>query len=108
MVYGDMLRPIGIGMLIGGALMGVIKAFPAVKAAFKTLKSAAQSGFKGGDELPIKFIYGGIALAFVTLFVAALFGAKNVSIPHSIDYLAAGYRLACPGGAYRGGMYWYD
>ncbi len=52
MVYGDMLRPIGIGMLIGGALMGVVKAFPAVKAAFKTLKSAAATGFKGGDELP--------------------------------------------------------
>ncbi|MFP4497924.1 MAG: OPT/YSL family transporter [Vulcanimicrobiota bacterium] len=79
-VYMNMLRPIGIGMLIGGALMGVIKAFPAVKAAVKTLKMAAQSGFKGQDEMPIKYIYFGLATSFVTLFLASIFGAEGVNL----------------------------
>ena len=30
-LYGSMIRPLGIGTLIGGALMGVIVSFPAIK-----------------------------------------------------------------------------
>ena len=32
-----MIRPLGIGTLIGGALMGVVTAFPAIKSAFVSL-----------------------------------------------------------------------
>ncbi len=78
-VYGTMLRPIGIGLLIGGALMGVVKAFPAVKGALKSLSQAAKSGFKSSDEIPIKYIYFGIGGSFVLLFLAATFGADKVS-----------------------------
>ena len=31
LLHGDMIRPLGIGTLIGGALMGVVAAFPAIK-----------------------------------------------------------------------------
>lgn len=78
-VYGTMLRPIGIGLLIGGALMGVVKAFPAVKGALKSLSEAAKTGFKSSDEIPIKYIYFGIGGSFVLLFLAATFGADKVS-----------------------------
>ncbi len=89
-VYGTMLRPIGIGMLIGGALMGVVKAFPAVKAAFKTLQMAAKTGFKSQDELPIKYIYTGIGISFLTLFFSALYGAKGVSVPTALAISVVG------------------
>lgn len=89
-VYLNMLRPLGIGMLIGGALMGVVKAFPAVKAAFKTLRMAAKSGFSGNDEMPIRFIYGGVGISFVALFLAAKFGAAGISIPVALAISVVG------------------
>lgn len=83
-VYGTMLRPVGIGMLIGGALLGVVKAFPAITGALKSLKEAAQAGFKATEEIPIKFIYIGIGGSFVMLFLAAMLGAEKVSITTAI------------------------
>lgn len=89
-VYSTMLRPIGIGLLIGGALMGVVKAFPAVKGALKSLSQAAKSGFKSSDEIPIKYIYFGIGGSFVLLFLAATFGADKVSPMTAIIISAVG------------------
>ena len=47
LLHGDMIRPLGIGTLIGGALMGVVAAFPAIKSAFVSLASAAKSNSVG-------------------------------------------------------------
>jgi len=71
-LYGTMFRPLGIGILIGGALMGVVLAFPAIKAAIGSLASAVKvqqaSGEKvGADELPATVLYVGIALSAVVL-----------------------------------------
>ena len=43
-LYGDMLRPLGIGILIGGALMGIILAGPAIKAAVSSLAKSRELG----------------------------------------------------------------
>lgn len=67
-LYGSMLRPLGIGVLIGGALMGVVLAFPAIKAALNSLQAAVKIGTGGGsDELPIQVLYVGLALSAVAL-----------------------------------------
>jgi putative OPT family oligopeptide transporter len=68
-LYGEMMRPLGIGVLIGGALMGVVLAFPAMKAAMQSLRSAVavSSGEGGSDELPIKVLYIGVAASVVVL-----------------------------------------
>ena len=66
-LYGQMLRPLGIGVLIGGALMGVGLAFPALKAAIKSLQSAVKVGAGGDDELPIGVLYAGLAISAVVL-----------------------------------------
>ena len=71
-LYGTMFRPLGIGILIGGALMGVVLAFPAIKAAIGSLASAVKvqqaSGEKvSADELPATVLYVGIALSAVVL-----------------------------------------
>ena len=53
-IYSQMLRPLGIGMLIGGALAGVVSAFPAVAGAMKSLQAAAKLAREQGsspDEL---------------------------------------------------------
>ena len=75
-LYGKMLRPLGIGTLIGGALMGVVMAFPAIKSAFRSLAAATKtssSGSKiGRDELTLVPLVGGLVVGVTLLFVASL------------------------------------
>ena len=68
-LYGEMFRPLGIGILIGGALMGVVLSFPAIKAAIGSLRSAVQTSGPGpgADELPVQVLYGGLVLSAVAL-----------------------------------------
>ena len=51
-------RPFGIGMLIGGAVMGVILASPLIVSAVKSMQKAAKvtTGISK-DEMPIKLLY---------------------------------------------------
>ncbi len=80
-MYGGMIRPLGIGMLIGGALAGVVAAFPALRSALKSLSSAAKvKGGKGSDEMSTKVLYVGLAAAAMALFIAALIATQDVSV----------------------------
>ena len=74
-LYSDMLRPLGIGMLIGGALAGTLSAAPAVVGAMRSLAAAARAARAAGtspDEIDPKIVYGGAAMALVLLFTAAM------------------------------------
>ena len=75
-IYGSMLRPLGIGMLIGGALMGVVMAFPAIRSALQSLATAARAARSGGvvgtDELTLKPLAGGLTAGVILLFCAAI------------------------------------
>ena len=73
-VGGQMLRPLGIGVIIGGALMGVVMALPAIRGAFATLSSAAKTAGLGGrprDELSLRTIALGTIAALVLFFFAS-------------------------------------
>jgi len=83
-VYLQALRPLGIGMLIGGALMGVIMAFPMMKEAVKSLSRVSAGGDGDSDEMPAKFIYGGIAASAVVFFLAALFGTEGIGVGRAV------------------------
>src|SRR5262249_51214869 len=61
-------RPLGIGMLLGGAFMGVMAALPAVRAA---LGSFAGAGRKSADELGLRTLAGIIIVGTLGLFLAA-------------------------------------
>lgn len=63
-------RPLGIGLLLGGAMMGVAMSLPSIGAALKSV--AAASKLKGGaDELSLKpLVFAGVG-AFILLFFAA-------------------------------------
>jgi len=71
-LYQAVNRPLGIGLLLGGALMGILAALPAIKAA---LQSIAKSGAAklGADELGFKVLIGAVLSALLLLFVAADF-----------------------------------
>lgn len=67
-------RPLGIGMLMGGAFLGIVSALPAMKAAFGGL--LASKGGSGGherDELSLKFLAFSVVASFGVLFAAAHF-----------------------------------
>lgn len=76
--YYGMLRPIGIGILIGGAISGVIASFPALKAAIKGLTSTKNAGVSS-DELPAKVLYFGIAASFAVLFATAILADPTIN-----------------------------
>ncbi len=74
-------RPVGIGMLIGGAVIGVLFAFPMIASAVKSMQSASSSGVLGAkDEMPIKLLYFGIAGATVLLIIMAVTSSSEVGL----------------------------
>jgi putative OPT family oligopeptide transporter len=68
-----LFRPVGIGMLIGGAVAGVIMAFPMILSAVRSMQDAAKAeSTVSKDEMPIKLLYiaiGGAALLLATMAV---------------------------------------
>ncbi|MEM1166166.1 MAG: OPT/YSL family transporter [Planctomycetota bacterium] len=76
---GLITRPIGIGMLMGGAVMGVIAAFPAIKAAFAGMGRAKNAALSGAarDELPVASLAFAVIGSAVVLFLAAHFGGAG-------------------------------
>ncbi len=78
-VYAQMLRPLGIGILIGGALSGVIASLPALKAALVSLSRA--STVPGAmQELSPRVLVLGIVGALVVLFAAAFLADPDMGL----------------------------
>jgi len=68
----QLFRPLGIGMLIGGALTGIALALPLIVSAVKSMQMAAKTKTTlSQDEMPIRLLYIGVALATLLLFVIA-------------------------------------
>tara|TARA_R110002073_G_scaffold336260_1_gene531383 strand:- start:134746 stop:137229 length:2484 start_codon:yes stop_codon:yes gene_type:complete len=78
--FGNVNRPLGIGLLLGGALMGVIASLPAIREAFKSIVVAGKANTSGGggsDELGLKVLIAAVAGALLFLFIAADFTGKQ-------------------------------
>ena len=81
-VYATMLRPTGIGILIGGALGGVVAAAPAIKGAISSLAQAAKLAKAGkgeAEELSPKVLGGGLVASLIALFVVT-FSSGEVTL----------------------------
>jgi uncharacterized oligopeptide transporter (OPT) family protein len=65
-------RPLGIGMLLGGALMGVLFALPALLAAFKSIFAAARTS-GSSKELGLVVLGVAVLVCLAGLFFAADF-----------------------------------
>ncbi len=77
----ELFRPVGIGMLIGGAVAGILLAFPLIVSAIRSMQNASSSGSKlSEDEMPIKLLYLAIAGAAILLFVIAVTSTKEVGL----------------------------
>jgi len=84
-LYGKMLRPTGIGVLIGGALMGVIVCFPAIVNAFRSLAQAAKTaraGIGSIEEMPLRMIIACTLLGVLLMFTAAAM-TDGISLPQA-------------------------
>jgi len=68
--HDHMNRPLGIGMLIGGALMGIVLSAPSIKAAIKSLR-AMEIRSKNPEELPLKVLIIAAIIAFILMFLTA-------------------------------------
>jgi putative OPT family oligopeptide transporter len=74
-----LFRPVGIGMLVGGAVMGIVLAFPLVVSAIRSMRDAAKSRTEmAGEELPIQMLYVGVAGAFIVLTVIAVYSVQEI------------------------------
>ena len=84
-------RPFGIGMLIGGAIMGVILASPLIVSAVKSMQKAAQVETGASkDEMPIKLLYFAVVGAAILLCVMAAASAESVGLGRGIGMALLG------------------
>ena len=76
-----LFRPVGIGMLIGGALAGIALALPLMLSAVRSMQTAAKTKTAlSKDEMPIRLLYVGIAGATLLLFVVSVLSVKEMGI----------------------------
>ncbi|MGD2095487.1 MAG: oligopeptide transporter, OPT family [Phycisphaerales bacterium] len=80
-----LFRPVGIGMLVGGALTGIVLALPLIISAIRSMQSAAKTGAAlSKDEMPIKLLYVGIVGAVILLGIVAVLSVKEMGIVRGI------------------------
>ncbi len=76
-----LFRPLGIGMLIGGALTGIVLALPLIISAIRSMQTAARNrSALAADELPIKLLGVAVGGAAVLLFVIAVMSTEQMGI----------------------------
>ena len=76
-----LFRPVGIGMLIGGAVAGVAMAFPMIVSAIRSMQNAAKSeASMSRDEMPIKLLYGAIIGATILLATMAVLSTEKMGL----------------------------
>lgn len=89
-LFGAVNRPLGIGLLLGGALMGVLFSLPAIKEALKSI-AAAGAVRGGGDELSMKPLLITAALGLVFLFLATdIVGNKPINAACPVTQMVVG------------------
>jgi putative OPT family oligopeptide transporter len=80
-----LFRPVGIGMLVGGALTGIALALPLIINAVRSMQSAAKTGVAmSKDEMPIKLLYIGIIGAVIVLGIVAVLSVEQMGLVRGI------------------------
>jgi len=80
-----LFRPVGIGMLIGGALMGIILAFPLIVGAVRSMQNAAKvKSSISQDEMPIKLLYVAIVGSAIVLAVIAILSTEEMGLARGL------------------------
>jgi len=75
----ELFRPVGIGMLIGGAMMGIVLALPLITSAIRSMQTASKlKTAVSTEEMPIKLLYVAVALAAILLFAIAIYSTEEM------------------------------
>lgn len=69
--YAQINRPLGIGLLLGGAMMGILASLPAIRAAFKSMAAPKGAASGGRDELGLGVLLLAVIVSLGLLYVAA-------------------------------------
>jgi putative OPT family oligopeptide transporter len=78
-------QPFGIGMLIGGAIMGVVLALPLIVSTIRSMQKASSvASDSSADEMPIRMLYFAVIGAMVLLCVIAINAVETVGIGRGI------------------------
>jgi putative OPT family oligopeptide transporter len=86
-----LFRPVGIGMLVGGALAGIALALPLIISAIRSMQSAAKTGAAmSKDEMPIKLLYVGIVGAVILLCIVAVLSVEEMGIMRGLAMAVLG------------------
>ena len=86
-----LFRPVGIGMLIGGALMGVALALPLMLSAVKSMHQASKTqSAVSRDELPIRLLYIAVVGAFVVLLIISELAVPNMTFWRGVSMAVLG------------------
>ncbi len=80
-----LFRPVGIGMLVGGALTGIALALPLIVSAIRSMQSAAKTGAAmSKDEMPIRLLYIGIIGAVIVLGIVAVTSVEQMGVVRGV------------------------
>jgi len=75
----QLFRPVGIGMLIGGAITGIVLALPLIITAIRSMQTASKLKTSGSsDEMPIKLLYMAVGGAAILLFIIAIYSTSEM------------------------------
>jgi len=86
-----LFRPVGIGMLIGGALTGIALALPLIVSAIRSMQEAAKvKTAVSQDEMPIKLLYAAVGGAALLLFVIALNSVSEMGLLRGLSMALLG------------------
>ncbi|MGI9203912.1 MAG: OPT/YSL family transporter, partial [Woeseiaceae bacterium] len=84
-------RPLGIGMLIGGAMMGVALALPLIVSTVRSMQNASRmKSDASADEMPIKLLYFAIIGAMIVLSIIAINSVETVGVVRGIGMALLG------------------
>jgi putative OPT family oligopeptide transporter len=87
----SLFRPVGIGMLIGGALTGIVLALPLIVSAVRSMQSAAKvESAVSKDEMPIKLLYAAVVAAAVVLMIIATLSTEHMGLGRGIAMAVLG------------------
>jgi putative OPT family oligopeptide transporter len=77
----NLFRPVGIGMIIGGAVAGIVLALPLIVSAVRSMQQAARSQSSlSKEEMPIKLLYLAVAGAFVLLVFISIQSVEQMGV----------------------------
>lgn len=76
-----LFRPVGIGMLIGGAIAGIALALPLIVSAVRSMQQAARIKTAiAQDEMPIRLLYFAVVGAVIVLFIMAINSTQEMGL----------------------------